>query len=1003
MSEHVRHALEPLFGTQLLPIVVYEPRTRRIQYVNDAAISHYALPREALEQKRIDELGPHPDSDTSTTDTDPGVREVTATSEVTVAGRSYYVAAINPADDSIASQSVAARQQRFQRQRESLRELAQDPAFANGRFPEALDTLLRVAAAALDVRRLGFWRLTQSPHGLCCERLYDGAHDRICGGAFLDGEQCPDYIAAAAAEGRVLDASDAHRDPRLSELRDYLQQNRISSLLDAPIRLRGEMIGVLCHEHVGEPRVWEDDEIRFAGEVADQLAQALLNAERRRYQGLLRGMASLVGPETGDAFCRALVTNVAELLDAACVFIAQCHPDDRDQAQILALAGPDGLTENIALDLTDPLCLTTLRNGVHVVPYDLAYRHPDQPWGTPRDGASFIGIRLADHDGTTLGLMGAIGRERITEDEDAVALLRVFADRAAVELARLHREPHLLRAAAVLDNVSEGIAVTREDGGIVEANPALADLTGHDADTLSERSLRDFIIHPGLDAIREFMNRHGRWQGEVTARGQDRDDFPAWLTLTRLPGDGTGVGLPRLVALISDISGIRASQAELEHLAHHDPLTGLPNRGLLQHRLDDGLNSSAEGRGTLALLFLDLDGFKDVNDSLGHSQGDELLKHVAARLQAATRSGDTLARIGGDEFIVLLNGLDQKETAGAAASRLLAAFHQPYQVADHEVFVTASIGVSIHPRDGTTVESLIQNADAAMYDAKAMGKNTFRFFMPALTEQAFERVALVSALRQALERDEFYLCFQPQIELANGRITSCEALIRWQQPDGRIVPPGEFIPVAERSGLMVALGQWVLEAACHQARQWLDEGVAFGRIAVNVATAQISQTAFAEELIETLERTGLPAEYLAIEITESLFLEPHDRIARTLRIIRDTGVEIAIDDFGTGYSSLAYLKRLPIDTVKLDKSFTDDIPGDADGVSIAQAIIGLADNLGLAVIAEGIEADDQELFLATLRCQRGQGFLYAQPVPSEQYREMLQARDDDAPEAADHD
>lgn len=1010
MTETTGDAFERLFRAQPLPVIVYDPDTRVIRFVNDAAVNHYGIPKRMLERSRIDDIdseayaassapeavSPAPGTG-SVNDADAALTESTlATNDISLAGRTYRMVVMDPVGHAGTAAEDYRRQLRSQQQQQSIAELDRDPAIADGRFPEALDTLLRSAAEALGVRRLGFWRLTDSPPGLRCERLYDRGHDRICGGAFLDGEQCPTYMGAVATS-RVIDASDAMADARLVELREYLRSNRISSLLDAPIRLRGEVVGVLCHEHVGEARDWQEDEIRFAGEIADQLSQALLNAERRRYKELLRGMVSLVGPETGEAFYRSLVTNVARLLDATCVFVARLDPDDRDQLQTMAMAQDGALVTSMTMPVTYPLCAAPLREGVHVVSHDLAYLYGDQPWGSSHDGESYIGIRLEDRDGTVLGLLAAVGREPITEDEDTVALLRVFADRAGVELARLRREPHLLRAAAVLDNTSEGIAMARDDGQIVEANPSLADLTGTRTETLEQASLFDLISEPSPSRIHDAVASDGRWRGEVTVTSQGRPPFPAWLTLTRFAVDEIESGQTRIVALLSDISSVRESQAELEHLAHHDPLTGLPNRTLFHDRVEQAIQMADREGHRIALLFLDLDGFKDVNDSLGHSQGDQLLTAVAERLGSAMRESDTLARIGGDEFMVLFNGLTDDETAGTAAARLLDVFRTAFEVAGHEVFTTASAGISVYPRDGGSVETLIQHADAAMYDAKAAGKNTFRFFMPALTQNAFERVALVSAIRTALENDEFYLCFQSQIALADGQVTGCEALIRWRRPNGETVMPGEFIPLAERSGLITAIGQWVLEASCRQGRAWLDEGLEFGRVAVNVAATQISQSGFAEELLGILDRTGLPAERLSIEITESLFLEPHQAVERTLSVLRDAGVEIAIDDFGKGYSSLAYLKRLPIDTVKLDKSFTSDIPNDGDSISIAQAIVGLAGNLGLSVVAEGIENEEQQLFLETLRCARGQGFRYSHPVTASEFTALLRETAANAP------
>jgi diguanylate cyclase (GGDEF)-like protein len=431
-------------------------------------------------------------------------------------------------------------------------------------------------------------------------------------------------------------------------------------------------------------------------------------------------------------------------------------------------------------------------------------------------------------------------------------------------------------------------------------------------------------------------------------------------------------------------------QAQIEHQANYDALTGLPNRSLLHDRLRQAVFAQRRLR-SMAVVFLDLDHFKFVNDSLGHSVGDVLLKAMAERLAAVLRDGDTVARLGGDEFVLILNDQTNEEVIYRAMQRILAEVSKPIQVEGKELYVTCSAGISLHPQDGPDVDTLLKNADAAMYRAKALGRNTFQFFTAEMNAHVTERLALEQDLRRALERREFILHYQPKVALPGGAVVGAEALVRWAHPALGVVPPARFIPLAEETGLIVALGEWVLAEACRQWRAWLDAGLEAGSVAVNLSARQFRQEGLARVVKRVLGDTGLEPKRLEMELTESMVMDDPREAVATLRALKRLGVRLSVDDFGTGYSSLSYLKDLPIDALKIDGSFVRGIAAGAragDGL-LAQAIISLAHSLELEVIAEGVETAAQLRFLRRHRCDQAQGFHFGAAVPPEEYARLL--------------
>jgi len=571
-------------------------------------------------------------------------------------------------------------------------------------------------------------------------------------------------------------------------------------------------------------------------------------------------------------------------------------------------------------------------------------------------------------------------RAAVVRDADGRAARMIGTTLDVTE--QVHAESRLRQAASVFSSTEEGVVITDPAGVIIDVNPAFTEITGYsraEAIGRNPRILRsDRQDAAFYAALWGSLNTAGRWQGEIWNRRKSGEIYPEWLTINAVR-DSSG-RLINYVAVFSDISGIKQSQAQLAHLAHHDPLTSLPNRLLFADRLGHALSRAERDGSQLAVLFIDLDRFKHINDSLGHLAGDGLLQEVARRLTAAVRREDTVARMGGDEFTLLLEDLRRPGDAAVLARKLLEALADPYSIAGKELYVTASVGISLYPRDGARADELVRNADAAMYQAKDDGRNGYHFYTPALTATALQRVHLEADLRRALSRGELTVHYQPQIDLGTGRLIGAEALVRWQHPEQGLVPPDRFIHLAEDTGLIIELGELVLRAACRQAVDWLAAGVPIERIAVNVSAQQVQRSDFVGTVRKALADTGLPPRHLELEVTESFIMGQAEAGIRILHELRGMGVRLAVDDFGTGYSSLGYLKRLPIDMLKIDRSFVTDLQGGGEDLAIAKAVIALGRTLGLKVIAEGVEHDLQAGLLRAEGCHYGQGFLFGRPV-----------------------
>lgn len=555
--------------------------------------------------------------------------------------------------------------------------------------------------------------------------------------------------------------------------------------------------------------------------------------------------------------------------------------------------------------------------------------------------------------------------------------------------ARKDAEEKLLLANKVFENTIEGIVVTDPKGQIVQVNPGFTAITGYAAEEAighnprilkSDRHPQHFYHHMWTQLVHD-----GHWAGEIWNRRKNGESYPEWLTISAVKNEA---GLTtNYVSIFHDITELKSQEDALKYQAQHDALTGLPNRMLLDDRLRMALAQLGRSGEKLALLFLDLDNFKNINDGLGHGAGDALLIDLSRRLEGLLRAGDTLARLGGDEFLILLPEVDGVEGVSHIATRILEALGRPFSLGDVEFFVTASLGVTIAPDDGNEAGKLIKNADMAMYRAKSLGRNNYQFFTPEMDAAAHRRISLESKLRKAIEGERFELHYQPLVRMDSGCIVGVEALVRWRDGD-TLVSPAEFIPLAEDSGLILPLGEWVLRTAARQARLWQDAGFDLG-MSVNISSRQFAGPGLAQTLGEVLADTELQPGRLYFEITESMLMGDVAKAEATLNSLRAAGGTFFLDDFGTGYSSLSYLKRLPIDGLKIDRSFIRDITEDQDSLAIVTAIVSMARTLNLRIVAEGVETEAQRRILAGLGPMSMQGYLASRPVPAAECEKLL--------------
>jgi diguanylate cyclase (GGDEF)-like protein/PAS domain S-box-containing protein len=625
------------------------------------------------------------------------------------------------------------------------------------------------------------------------------------------------------------------------------------------------------------------------------------------------------------------------------------HPEDRDAIVQCMEASPE--------------------QGDEIRVDEVRMRHADGHWVWMEARGRILSRDAQGRPALAMGTMADISRRKAAEAEQVLS-------------------------SVVFTGISDGICITDSNCQILLTNNAFSKVTGFSAsDALGQnpRVLRSGVH--GEAFYREMwdaISRQGNWQGEITNRRKDGELISEWLNISAVR-DANG-RLTHYVGIFSDLSERHASAERIQYLSSFDPLTNLPNRNLFSDRLGQALITAHRFNRETAVILLDLDRFRFINDTLGPPVGDEILIEVARRLNTQVRDGDTIGRRSGNEFGFVMASLGQERDAIALAQRMLDAIAIPIEVGGHSINLTACIGVSVAPRDGNDVDTLLKCADAALLRAKKCGQNAFRFYSPEMDADAARRLGLEGALRQALQRDELTVYYQPQISLDSGNMIGMEALLRWNNPVFGSVSPAEFIPIAEETGLILPIGEWVLRTSCLQARQWLDLGLASLRIAVNLSSRQFRQPNLPEMVSQCLAETGLPAGALELEITESALIDDVDEAIVQCRTLKALGIKISLDDFGTGYSSLAYISRFPFDKIKIDQSFVRDITENPVNAAIATAAIVMARSLNLSVLAEGVETEAQASFLRARRCDSMQGYLFSRPLPAAEFEQLLAGR-----------
>ena len=698
----------------------------------------------------------------------------------------------------------------------------------------------------------------------------------------------------------------------------------------------------------------------------------------------LRSVSSIVKESfTPLASDKPLSEAMRLMREKACDAVAVAYPDgefgiltERDVTRLVAIGRSPRSIGEVA---SRPLLTVDIKTSLYRVRCLLADR-----------GIRHIGV--LDEAGTLVDLISfsdiLVGME--------LAYVRELQDALRARDAELTASQHELRLAEkVIESSLEGILITDEDLHIVSVNPAFTRLTGYTFDEVRGRT--PAVLKSGRHdanfyrAMWKSISACGHWQGEIWNRRKSGELYPELLTITAIH-DSNG-RLTNYAALFSDISQIKDSEEQIRSLAYYDPLTNLPNRRLLEDRLQVALAHAHRNHSRLAVMFVDLDRFKRINDTLGHEVGDRVLMEIANRLKHCLREDDTVARMGGDEFIIVLGDVAQEDAPAHVASRIIEALREPVVLDGRELVITTSIGISVYPEDGEDATVLIKNADTAMYRAKDEGRNSFQMYQTAMNARSLEHLALEAALHHALEREELVLHYQPVVDIASGKVVAAEALLRWRHPDLGLVSPADFIPLAEETGLILPIGAWVMREACRQHRAWAKQGFELPRMKVNLSARQFRDPSLVTLISEILAETGMPAAALNLELTESVLMDESEYGIAVLARLRKLGLGLALDDFGTGYSSLAYLKRFPIDELKIDRLFVRDMERNPSDAAIAGAIVSMAHSLGQMVVAEGVETQAQLAILTASGCDMAQGFLFSRPLPADAFPTWDRAND----------
>ncbi len=702
--------------------------------------------------------------------------------------------------------------------------------------------------------------------------------------------------------------------------------------------------------------------------------------QRRHLETALKQIAVAVSASAGELFYRSLVQQLSTVLEVDAAFISVLAEDEPGAADIIALCDRGEILANYRYQLAGTPCNDIMDQGGSYYPSDLRRHFPDSAMAQEYGLQSYLAVPFFDLQGRPLGLVAIVSRQPMPERQPTDAILHIFAARVAAELSHQTASEAMRKLSSALEQAADAVVISDQYGTIEYVNAAFSQLTGYSSEDAI--GAKTNLVKSGRHEPRFYAQlwktiRTGHaFRDVLINRKKSGELYYEEKTITPLK-DASGA-ITHFIATGKDITERMQTQERMHYLAYHDVLTELPNRSLFMERLGHALAKRKEAHGIIGVLYLDLDRFKYINDTLGHDVGDRLLTTFSALLQRLARPGDTVARFGGDEFAILMEDLDSAQDIAPQARALLDALAKPLTIEGHPLYISASMGISVAPDDGADVATLLKHADAAMYRAKELGRNSYQFYSADLSARALERLTLETRLHQALEREEFRVVFQPQVDITCDRIIGAEALLRWDHPELGMVSPLNFIEIMEETGLIVPVGAWVLREACTQARRWQAHGNL--RLSINLSGRQFTHPDLHHELLAVMTQSDLTPADVELEITESVLMQNDRASLENLAALKRLGVRLAVDDFGTGYSSLGYLKRFPVDTLKIDRSFIRDISRDPEDEAIVKAVVAMAQALHKEVVAEGVETPEQVQFLRQCGCRLVQGYWYSHPV-----------------------
>ena len=875
-----------------------------------------------------------------------------------------------------------------------------------GSEAELLDAICRITV------ELGGYRMTwvglahdDANKSIACVASAGANHGYLDNLSLSWDEENPNGHGPAAETvrtGRTVIVRDVHEATAYTGLAHRLHPHGFHGMVCLPLKDSQRTFGVL-YLYASEVLQMSAHESELLDELAKDLAFGMQSLrarqEQQRMQSSVLKVAASVSAATGTAFFVHLVRNMAEALGAesACLgrFVPRAHGAP-ERLVTLALVINGTLAPNAEYLLSGTPSEHLATEFQFCVTHGLRAQFPNSVVVGKTEADAYAGQQLCDSAGTVTGMLFVLFRQPIQNPDFVQSTLQIFASRASAEIERLASDAHIRRQASLLDQARDAIIVRNLAHRVTFWNQGAERLYGWTQEQAMGQPV-DMLLHQDRGKFKratQMVLAHGEWSGEMLQRHRDGHSIEVegrWTLVNDDDGSANSI-----LAINTDIRERKATEREIARLAFYDALTGLPNRMLLTDRARHALANAARSNEGGALLFIDLDNFKTLNDTLGHDKGDLLLQQVARRLESCVRVSDTVARLGGDEFVVMLEALSSEPSALAldartAAEKILAAVSQPYQLDGYHYRTTPSIGIAPFGQGDTTVGDLLKQADLAMYQAKSGGRNTLRFYDPHMQAVVSARAELESDMRTALAQGEFLLHYQPQVR-HDGRWLGVEALARWQHPVRGMVSPAEFIPVAEETGLILTLGRWVLHTACQVLAQWQEEpSLRHLTMAVNVSSRQFRSTSFVDDVSRMLAVTGAPAKRLKLELTESVLVDDVEAIIATMESLRTVGVGFSLDDFGTGYSSLSYLKRMPLHQLKIDQSFVRDLLSDPNDAAIVDTIVALSATLGLDVIAEGVETLEQREMLLQAGCMAFQGYLYSRPLDVKTLSELLQS------------